>query len=211
MIVSFRGNSLACSHSWVEKIGNNDMNEAVSSQNLTLKCQQRCELQSQTPVLSSSAFPVESIFPKHQFFCLTLFKVARICNDSNRAKLFEATQDHVSGITCNEILIANNTNKMCISSNVVPNSTIIQQNLKIVNFLYKYAKNNLVVLNVFIKDPYYTLIKQDEQMSLISFLGNAGGLVGLCMGLSVVSIFEIFYHIVNFILLKMLCILTQRN
>ena len=92
----------------------------------------------------------------------------------------------------------------------MPNTTVIQQHLKIVNFLFKYAKNNLAVLNVFINDPFYTLIKRDEQISLISFIGNAGGLVGLCMGLSVVSIFEILYHIFNFILQKILYILSQR-
>jgi len=202
---------LGCSRSWVEKIGNEEISEAVSSQNQTLKCQQRCELQSQTPVFSSSIFPVESIFPKHQFFCLTLFKVARICNDSNRANVFETSLDRAIGITCNEILFANNTIKMCSKSKIVPNSTVIQQNSKIVNFLFKYAKNNFAVLNVFIKDPFYTLIKRDEQVTLISFLGNAGGLVGLFMGLSVVSIFEIFYHIFNFILLKIIYIFAQRN
>ncbi len=31
-------------------------------------------------------------------------------------------------------------------------------------------------------------------MSMISFVGNAGGLVGLCMGFSFVSFFEILYH-----------------
>ncbi len=34
-------------------------------------------------------------------------------------------------------------------------------------------------------------------MSMVSFVGNAGGLAGLCMGFSFVSLFEIFYHIFN--------------
>ena len=46
-----------------------------------------------------------------------------------------------------------------------------------------YAEENFAVLYIFIKDPYYTLIKKDESMTVISFIGNAGGLVGLCMGL----------------------------
>ena len=66
-----------------------------------------------------------------------------------------------------------------------------------------YAEENLAVLYIFIKDPYYTLIKKDVSMTTISFIGNAGGLVGLCMGLSFVSIFEVFYHCFNFFMTKM--------
>ncbi len=36
-----------------------------------------------------------------------------------------------------------------------------------------------------------------QEMTLTSFIGNAGGLMGLCLGLSFISIFEVFYHIVN--------------
>jgi hypothetical protein len=39
-------------------------------------------------------------------------------------------------------------------------------------------------------------------MTTVSFVANAGGLVGLCIGLSFVSIFEIFYHIFNACLKK---------
>jgi hypothetical protein len=31
--------------------------------------------------------------------------------------------------------------------------------------LFRYAKNNLAVMKVFIRDPYYTLIRKDEQAS----------------------------------------------
>jgi hypothetical protein len=61
----------------------------------------------------------------------------------------------------------------------------------------------LAVLYIFIKDPYYTLIKKDVSMTTISFIGNAGGLVGLCMGLSFVSNFEVFYHCFNFFFTRM--------
>ena len=35
---------------------------------------------------------------------------------------------------------------------------------------------------------------KDEKITRISFLANAGGLLGLCMGFSVISVAEIFYH-----------------
>ena len=184
----------------MDKLGNDELTSSLNSQNLTLKCLQSCELQTETPTFTSSIFPIESTFPKHHFFCLTLVKVARICNHSYRAKIFESSLDETFGISCSDILEANNTKKICMNGNVEPNTTLLMENSRIAKFLYKYAKTNLAVLNVLIKDPFYTLIKKDEQISVISFIGNAGGLMGLCMGLSLVSIFEIFYHILNFTL-----------
>ena len=191
-----RGKSLACSQAWAERIGTKPLSSAVNDKNVSMKCQQRCDLQNETPTFTSSNFPIEATFPRHHFICLTLKKVSRICNDSQRAKIFQASQDQASGITCKEILNANNTNRICEKRK--PIFTMTQQNPKMCNFLYNYAKNNFAYLSVFFKDPYYTLIKRDEQLPLITFLGNTGGLLGLCMGLSLVSIFEIFYHFINF-------------
>lgn len=43
-----------------------------------------------------------------------------------------------------------------------------------------------------------TRIKRDQKIPLIGFVANTGGLLGLCMGFSLVSAFEIVYHcIVN--------------
>jgi hypothetical protein len=195
----------------MEKLGSEELTSALNSQNRTLKCLQSCELQTETPTFTSSIFPIESTFHKHHFFCLTLIKVARICNDSFRAKIFKSSLDETIGVSCNDILEANNTKQICLTGKVEPNATLLLQNSQIVKFLYKYAKANLAVLNVLIKDPYYTLIKKDEQISVISFIGNAGGLMGLCMGLSLVSIFEMFYHVVNFILEKFQYFLYQHN
>ena len=48
------------------------------------------------------------------------------------------------------------------------------------------------------RDPYYTKIGRDEAMSTLSFISTAAGLLGLCMGLSFVSMFEVIYHFFNF-------------
>ncbi len=80
-----------------------------------------------------------------------------------------------------------------------PNHAMVLKNNKLANFLLEYSKENLAILRVLFKDPYYMLIKRDEQMSMLSFLGNTGGLLGLCMGMSLVSIFEIVYHLLRFL------------
>ncbi len=187
---------MACSESWVEKIGSEELSEAYDVNNRKLKCQPRCERQSETATFTSSVYPVQSTFSQHQFFCLALKKVSKICSDLNRFKIIEATLNE-TGMSCMD-LNSSTSKKLCEKDNQ-PNYTAVQANPKIAQFLYKYAKTNFAILRVFIKDPFYTLIKRDEQISTISFLGNAGGLLSLCMGLSLISIFEILYHITRFV------------
>ena len=64
---------------------------------------------------------------------------------------------------------------------------------KIFQLLHKYAKENLLWLNVYVKDAFATRIIRDERMTRISFVANVGGLLGLCMGFSLVSVAEILY------------------
>ena len=73
----------------------------------------------------------------------------------------------------------------------------LENNKKIVDFILKYTKENIAMVWLFVRDPYYTSIKRDVEMTLTSFLGSAGGLVGLFMGFSLISLIEGFYHFLN--------------
>ena len=77
------------------------------------------------------------------------------------------------------------------------NTNDLENNKKIVEFILKYAKENIAMVRLFVRDPYYTSIKRDVEMTLSSFLGNAGGLLGLFMGFSLISLIEGFYHFIN--------------
>jgi hypothetical protein len=184
----------------LEKIGSAELSFALNTNDQKMKCLPTCERQSETTTMSFSSFPIEATFFQHQDFCLTLNKVSRVCSNPMRARMFEAASLQ-AGIACKDLLKANNTLYVC-NANGEPNATLIQSNPNISNFLYKYAKNNFAVLRVYIKDPYYISIKTDEQMSVISFLGNAGGLLSLCLGISLISLFEIVYHLCNFCTIK---------
>ncbi len=159
-----------------------------------LKCLQRCELQTETMLTTTSTYPNKQTFPYRSDFCLLLQKLAKICLDSSKAEIFE--QNHSPTISCTDIITTNNTHQLC-NGNDRANVSKIQANEALYEFMFNYARNNFAVLKVFIKDPYYTKIKKDEQMSFTAFVGNAGGLAGLCMGMSLVSIFEVFYHCTN--------------
>ena len=44
------------------------------------------------------------------------------------------------------------------------------------------------------KDPYYMKMTRDRQMSRLAFFGSAGGWLGLCCGLSIISVCKTVYH-----------------
>ena len=52
-----------------------------------------------------------------------------------------------------------------------------------------------MIFSVYIKDMTATQILKDEKTPVISFIANTGGLIGLCIGLSSVSVFEIIFHL----------------
>jgi len=61
--------------------------------------------------------------------------------------------------------------------------------------MYKYAKENLALVNIYIKDPAVTQIKREQKIPLIWFVANVGGILGLTMGCSLVTVFEILLHV----------------
>lgn len=62
--------------------------------------------------------------------------------------------------------------------------------------ILNYARENLVMFNIFIKDPYAKRFQKDEKITKTSYIANSGGLLGLCMGFSLISAAEILFHCV---------------
>jgi hypothetical protein len=155
-----------------------------------------CEYETITASISSISFPIQSSFHYTSYFCLALAKLDRICNNTRRAAIFEQSYDS-NEIACNEIKNAYRSQLLCTPKERKPIHENFKDYPRVKNFVFSYAKNNFAVLKVFIRDPYYTLIVQDEDIPFITFIGNAGGLLGLSMGLSFITFFEIFYHLVK--------------
>ena len=53
-----------------------------------------------------------------------------------------------------------------------------------------------------LQDPVVTKIMRDQKIPVIAFVANTGGLLGLCMGFSLVSVFEVLYHALTAALTK---------
>jgi hypothetical protein len=140
-------------------MGNNDPNLGLSfahnNQGILLPCLQRCELQIETALFTSAKYPAKQVFSSRKDYCYVLRKVARICSDNHRRKSFEASQEDASPVNCDYILWMNGTQELC-SSSFVPNQTSILSHKNLTKFLLQYAQENLVIMKIFIKDPFYT-------------------------------------------------------
>ncbi len=57
----------------------------------------------------------------------------------------------------------------------------------------RYAGENLVGLDIFIQDPYVQRYLRREKITVISLIGNIGGLLGLFVGFSFISVIEVAF------------------
>ena len=68
----------------------------------------------------------------------------------------------------------------------------------------KYCQENLVRIEAYISSPYVTIYEKDVVMTQTTLIANIGGILGLCMGFSLISLAEIiFYIIINPLLTRM--------
>ena len=51
------------------------------------------------------------------------------------------------------------------------------------------------LVRVYIKQPVVTRIVRDERLPVIWFVANCGGILGLCMGFSIVTVFEVLHYL----------------
>ena len=199
-----RGKELDCAIDKMNNFGNEEMHltEAINTQNnnISMICRERCEMQDQDLSSTQSDYPNWQTFTARKDFCLIFKKVVKVCENPIQKLALEET--YKGEITCNQITeLSDGNQQLCQRNEILPDASVLKENpYNIIGFLYKYMKKNIAVLQIFIRDPYYTLTKKDEHMPTVSWIGNTGGLVGLFMGLSFVSVFEMLYHGFNFLL-----------
>ena len=57
--------------------------------------------------------------------------------------------------------------------------------------------SNFIKVTLYYQTPSVTVTSQIKVYSVVDVLSNVGGLMGLCMGLSVISLFEICSLVLN--------------
>ena len=64
------------------------------------------------------------------------------------------------------------------------------------NDFFRYARENLALVNVYIKDPSVTQVVRDQKVPVIWFVANIGGILGwkTFQTISYKYVFTIFIH-----------------
>ena len=59
----------------------------------------------------------------------------------------------------------------------------------------QYAKENIAKVYIYLREPFVKRIIREEKTTYATLIGTTGGLLGLFMGFSVISMVELFYMI----------------
>jgi len=164
-------------------------------------CLAACEDQTNLVSVTSSSFPNRETFVRRDEFCLVMEKLKRTCNSvkyemvkSKFPRLCQSIQEvqNVSLAMNKDICWMKKWNPSLVGLNSTDPRIV-----ELEDQLFIYAKHNLAVVNIYIKEPVVTRILRDQKIPIISFVANTGGLLGLCMGFSLVSLFEIIYYVLS--------------
>jgi len=190
------GPGLTCMNKILRFIGK--LNKVGPGQDI---CLSACTDQINNVGVTSSDFPNRETFVKREEFCITLMKLKRTCQSEKAAFLIEKFPS-----VCQNIQTVMLKTKEALNISLcddmrwdrVRRWDSLQNSSAMRNLeedIFQYAKKNLAVVNVYIKEPVVTKIMRDQKIPVIAFVANTGGLLGLCMGFSLVSVFEIIYHV----------------
>ena len=166
-------------------------------------CLAACQDQVNRVHVTNSDFPNRNTFEKREELCLVLLSLDHICESEKKYFLEESLPGVCRNIAKFKGRIGGQRghDDLCVNGEWVdprlkwgiwPNDSDWKN---LVRDLFRYSKENLAILNVYISEPAVQRIVRDEKISTISFIANVGGLLGLCMGYSLVSSWEIVYYI----------------
>ena len=170
----------------------------------TKRCLPSCDTDEIQITTSFSSYPNFAMFLERPEVCLIMKKLFRICTtESYQAKKesFEKVYgfNGVNGSICDELHQAYEEDKMCNRKKNLKELDKYKHE-KLIRFLFKYAQENLAYIRVGMKDHFYTKVKRDLEITRLDFFNAVGGMLGLCLGLSIISVFEVLFHFVKFLL-----------
>ena len=187
------GEGLECMNNKIKQLGRFNY---VSNNGSYRKCRPNCEDQKNSITITSSIYPNGRAFVQRNEFCTLCKSLIQKCNNSKKVPL-ENVYPGLCGLL--EPLSNIDLNQTCSKQewpllrkmlyNCTSNHCLIEE------MVIKYARENLVLANIFMKSPFVTRFLKDEKEGLTAYVAKSGGLLGLAMGFSVVSCFEIIYYI----------------
>ena len=193
------GHGLECMNDEIKLLG---IFNYVKWNGIKKKCRPNCDEQTNSMVITSSLYPNGRAFVYRNEFCILSRSLVDKCNSSKRRPL-EKMYPNLCDVL--KPLSQIDLDQTC-SKYHWPRirSTMFNCTLEacpIEDLIVKYARENLIVANVFMKSPFVTRFLKDQKDDIIDYVARAGGLLGLTMGFSIVSCFEIIFYLLSVILI----------
>ena len=172
-------------------------NEVVDTlTNTTKKCIAACEATSfSDTMISTSSYPSGGSFMFTKESCILAKKLISTCEDERRVSL----QEWYPNI-CNQIEYLKRTNSFCIDNEWRQASLKNKSDFDFTEFsstLTKYAKENIAFVKIYLREPFAEVLKVSVKTTVLDYIANIGGLMGVCMGFSLVTLAEILYHVID--------------
>lgn len=187
-----------------------EIEDAKTGTKRMAKCLEACEDQQNQVAVTTSRLPNRQTMLKWSDFCVVMEKIKKSCGhvwkriDIDRqypllcplllAKLNQTSPLFEEGNKdlCKKAM--NNFNILDVQD-LPKNDIDISSDEALLGTMFDYARENLALVNIYIKPPVVTRIAKDERIPVIWFVANCGGILGLCMGFSIVTVFEVLHYI----------------
>ena len=158
-----------------------------------ITCIPDCKVQENTNQMSYAPYPQLGNFFYQKTFCDVASHIWQVtCQEENRTFFMDMKQPNLClTLGAFEEYFGNTSSCEDWPTNYFNDYTDPVDTL--VNELYQYGRDNLALVHVVIQSPYVTMIKRDVEMTFTSYIANTGGIIGLCLGFSFISGFELIF------------------
>ena len=173
------------------------MHRDVMDGSSSKRCLAACRDQTFFTSESTALFPARETFRYTQAFCHIVRKLQDTCGTPSRKRSLENSFPEVcqkvakvmSVKACEELYTPDNISAWDDATRSDFAKTILS-----------YTQQNVALVTVFMDKPYCVKIKQEVKFTTIRLIGNIGGILGLCLGGSFVSLVEVLWFCLKGIL-----------
>ena len=154
------------------------------------RCMAACRDQTFFTSESTALFPARETFRHTPAFCHVVRKLGDTCSTGERRKALENRFPRI----CEKVsqVLSNKACEKLYTPDKIPTwDNGIKDEFSAT--ILSYTRQNVALVTVFMDKPYCVKILQEVKFTTISLIGNIGGILGLCLGGSLVSLVEVVW------------------
>ncbi len=187
--LSCYGENFTCFRDHHDSYFNYNTLNSTNGQNRDMHCLPACNDQRNDLLVTNTRYP--HLHLRAPVFCTIAYKMRASCKLPFKAGLLRETYgDNICELVSDDEMV----NAACHdeASHYFLDLTAINETLK--EAVVTYTNDNVLALSFYFADTSVTRIVKDEKLSIIWYIAAIGGILGLCMGVSVITMFELCWY-----------------